>query len=97
MMMSANRASAPDNDYGWGVPDILAAIQYSFDMTGDLNGDEQITISDVIYLVNYLYRAGPAPSPLSVADADCDGDEDAGDVVYLVNYLFKGGPGPCSR
>ena len=97
MMMSGNHASSPDNDYGWGIPDILAAIQYSFGMTGDLNGDEQITISDVIYLVNYLYRAGPAPSPLSLADADCDGDQDAGDVVYLVNYLFKGGPGPCSQ
>jgi subtilisin family serine protease len=28
MMMTANRHDTPDNNYGWGLPDILAALDY---------------------------------------------------------------------
>jgi serine protease AprX len=97
MMANGDHASSPDNDYGWGVPDILAAVEYSFYMTGDVTGDEQITVSDAIYLLNYLYRSGPAPSPLLLGDADCDDTVDAADVILLLNYLYKGGPEPCSH
>lgn len=95
MMMSGDHASSPDNDYGWGVPDILAAINYTFYMTGDVTGDQRITISDAIYLINYLYRSGSPPSPLLLGDVNCDDQVDASDVIYLVNYLYKEGPEPC--
>jgi len=63
---------------------------------GDANGDNSVTISDVVYLINYLYYSGPAPNPLEAGDANCDSTIDLLDVVYLINYLFKGGPPPCS-
>lgn len=97
MMLSADNASSPDNDYGWGVPDILAAIEYSFYTTGDVTGDGRIDLSDVIYLLNYLYKNGSAPSPVLLGDVDCDDEVGTGDVVYLVNYLYKEGPAPCSH
>lgn len=28
LMMTASQAAAPDNDFGWGVPDLLAALDY---------------------------------------------------------------------
>jgi hypothetical protein len=62
---------------------------------GDVNGDGLIDIGDVVYLVGYLYRGGPAPNPVEVGDVNCDGVVDIGDVVYLVSYLYKGGPPPC--
>ncbi len=62
---------------------------------GDANGDQIVNVGDVVYLVSYLYRDGPAPDPLAAGDADCDGMVNVGDVVYLVNYLYKGGPAPC--
>jgi len=63
---------------------------------GDANGDGEVTISDVVYLVNYLFKSGPAPVPFSrVGDANCDDIVDIVDAVYLVNYLFKNGPPPC--
>ena len=62
---------------------------------GDVNADGVIDIGDVVYLINYLYRFGPAPTPLWVADVNCDGVIELGDEVYLVNYLFYGGPAPC--
>ena len=63
-------------------------------LRGDLTGDEQVNIADVIYLVNYLFRGGSAPEhPLS-SDANCDGIVDLGDLIYIIDYLYKGGPKP---
>ena len=62
---------------------------------GDANADGEITISDVVYIINYLFKNGSPPVPLDSGDANCDGNVDIIDAVYLVNYLFKGGPPPC--
>jgi photosystem II stability/assembly factor-like uncharacterized protein len=61
---------------------------------GDANGDGVVDLGDVVFLVNYLYRNGPAPEPSQAGDINCDGIVDLGDVVYLVNYLFRGGTPP---
>ena len=61
---------------------------------GDANGDGVINSADVVYLINYLFKGGPAPDPLWVGDCNCDGIINSADVVYLINYLFKGGPEP---
>lgn len=63
---------------------------------GDANGDGMITSADVVYLINYLFKEGPAPDPLWVGDPNCDEEINSADVVYLINYLFKDGPPPCS-
>jgi hypothetical protein len=63
---------------------------------GDANNDGTIDVGDVVYLVSYLYKAGPAPEIIESGDCNCDGPIDVGDVVYLVNYLFRGGPLPCA-
>lgn len=97
MMMSGDHASFPDNDYGWGIPDILAAIQYTFYLTGDVDGDGAINASDVVHLINYLYRNGSPPSPLFLGDVNCDDVVDGGDVVYLLDYLFRSGMEPCTH
>ena len=62
--------------------------------TGDCTGDGVVDIGDVVYLIGYLYRGGPAPDPERVGDVNCDGIVDIGDVVYLIGYLYKGGPPP---
>jgi hypothetical protein len=61
---------------------------------GDANGDGLIDVGDVVYLVSYLYKGGPAPDPLWVGDCNCDGTTNVGDVVYLVAYLYRGGDPP---
>ena len=63
---------------------------------GDANGDKKVTISDVVYIINYLFKGGLAPVPFLAGDANCDGAVTITDVIYLINYLFKGGPAPCS-
>lgn len=92
---SANRANSPDNTYGYGLPDMLKAIRYSF-VPGDENGDDRVTLADVVFLINYLFKTGsPEPVPLSRGDVDCSGVTDLADVIYLVNYFFKHGPAAC--
>jgi hypothetical protein len=52
-------------------------------------------VSDVIYLINYLFASGPAPNPIEYGDVNCDDIVDVADVMYLINYLFLEGPAPC--
>ena len=66
------------------------------DSRGDLDNDGGITISDLTFLVAYMFKNGPAPTSLFLADVDCSGSVDIGDVTYLVKYMFKNGPPPCS-
>jgi hypothetical protein len=61
---------------------------------GDANGDGKLSVADVVYLVNYLFKGGQIPKPYEAGEANCDGKVTVSDVVYLVNYLFKGGPPP---
>jgi len=62
---------------------------------GDCNGDGAIDLGDVLYLVSYLYKGGPAPDPMEAGDVDYSGGIDLGDVLFLVSYLYKGGPAPA--
>jgi hypothetical protein len=65
-------------------------------VAGDQNHDGVVTASDVIYLVNFVFKAGPDPQPCqALGDANCDAAVTAGDIIYLVNHTFKGGPPPC--
>jgi hypothetical protein len=75
------------------VDTLLTLYEGGF-ICGDANGDGVINSADVVYLINYLFKGGPAPNPLWVGDANCDGTINSADVVYLINYLFKGGPSP---
>ncbi len=72
-------------------------IKYTYSSTvcGDCNGDGNVSVSDVTYLINYLYKGGNPPTPIWKADVNCDHSVDGGDVTYLINRLFKGGHAPA--
>lgn len=64
-------------------------------LCGDVDDDEQINLSDVIYLSNYFLRGEePPPDPLCRANANGDDSIDLSDVVYIANYILKNGPSP---
>lgn len=63
---------------------------------GDVNSTQSINAADIIFLVNYVFKGGPAPGCSGLAgDVDCSGTVSSGDIVYLVNFVYKGGPVPC--
>ena len=70
-------------------------IRVGLTFCGDCTGDVIIDGSDVVYLINYLFRGGTPPEPACRGDANCDGVVESGDVVYLLNYLFRSGFAPC--
>jgi hypothetical protein len=64
---------------------------------GDANGDAALNLADAVYVINYVFKGGPAPTPYPICsgDANCDCTVNLADAVYLINYVFKGGPAPC--
>jgi hypothetical protein len=63
---------------------------------GDANGDAIVNITDVVYIIDYIFAGGPAPIPLPfVGDVDCNHRTDISDVVYMIAWIFAGGPPPC--
>ncbi len=61
---------------------------------GDANADGALSVSDVVYIINYLFKGGPPPMPWEAGESNCDGNVSVSDVVNLINYLFKGGSPP---
>jgi hypothetical protein len=64
---------------------------------GDVNGDEMVNVADAVFIINYVFKGGPAPEPIESGDVNCDLEGNIGDAVYLINYVFNGGPEPCCR
>jgi len=64
----------------------------------DANHDGRINVGDAVYLINYVFKSGPAPAPYPICsgDANCDCKINVGDAVYVINYVFKTGPTPCN-
>ena len=66
---------------------------------GDLNSDGSVSVSDIVYLINYMFRGGKPPQcePYTTcADVNKDAKITISDVIYLISYLLKGEAAPCS-
>lgn len=60
--------------------------------------DGVIDITDLVYLIDFMFRGGPQPPCFEEADLNGDGAEliDVGDLLYLIDYMFTGGPLPSA-
>jgi subtilisin family serine protease len=66
---------------------------------GDANGDQNVNVSDGVYIINYVFVGGDPPQPvMACGDANSDETVNVSDAVYIINYVFTGGadPGDCS-
>jgi hypothetical protein len=73
---------------------VFKNIASSYYVWGDASGDGVVNSADVIYLINYLFVSGPAPTPLRAGDLNNDCVVNSADAVYLINFLFNAGPAP---
>jgi hypothetical protein len=61
---------------------------------GDVDGDGEGSLADVIALLEYLFQKGSSPSCLETADVDDSGGINVTDGIQLLQWLFLGGPPP---
>lgn len=81
-------------------PSYKDSITYAVDVQalaarpGDANFDGTVNVGDAVFIINFVFRGGPAPVIPDWADANADCAINVGDAVYLVNYIFRSGPAP---
>ncbi|HHI03804.1 MAG: hypothetical protein DRP51_00170 [Candidatus Zixiibacteriota bacterium] len=61
---------------------------------GDPNGDGNVNILDIVFLIEYKYKSGPAPYPFNTSDVNSDGNINILDIVYLLDFKYKDGSDP---
>ncbi len=61
---------------------------------GDITKDGAINVLDIIYLVDYKFKGGPAPDPMTDADVNSDGLVNILDIIYLIDFKYEQGPAP---
>ncbi|UCD16541.1 MAG: C10 family peptidase [Candidatus Zixiibacteriota bacterium] len=73
--------------------DVFIPVDY---ICGDANGDTDINLLDVLFLIAHLYDdpPGPAPDPPEAGDVNGDGAINLLDVLYLIDYLYGTPQGP---
>jgi len=77
---------------------LMGAYDIGCDITficGDIDVSGFINLLDITYLIDYLYKGGPEPANINMADVNHSGSVNILDAVYLINYLYKGGPAPA--
>jgi subtilisin family serine protease len=96
LMMTASQSATPDNNYGWGIVDLLAAVNYSYEpfLPGDLNYDEIIDAVDMTMEIDIVFFSVDPPDPPVSPDINLDSSVTVLDVVYLIDYIFRNGPAP---
>lgn len=72
----------------------------------DYDPNDIIEISDLVYVVDYMFNGGAEPVcwpevNIDGSDADANAEDTASDIdiadlVYLVDYMFNGGPAPMA-
>lgn len=83
----------PDQKYGYGMVHPLRALLAV--SRGDANNSGTINILDATYLISFLYKGEPAPTPdYLMGDANCSGVVSILDVTYIQAYLYGGAPMP---
>lgn len=94
--------TAPDSPESAGFT-VKVADEFNYDeqevyimvyLCGDPNGDGNINLLDVTFLINYLYKEGADPSPLESADVNNTANINILDISYLINYIYKEGSPP---
>ncbi len=78
----------------WSEYSRTMAVQIVEYICGDIDGIAGINILDVIALINYKYKGGPAPEPIESGDVDGIPPVNILDVIYLINSIYKAGPAP---
>ncbi|NQV30807.1 MAG: S8 family serine peptidase [Candidatus Marinimicrobia bacterium] len=90
LMMTADGSTTPDNTRGFGLIDVMAAINYDFGIVpGDVNEDDELNVSDAVLLLEWVVNNTPLTEiQFEVADINNDNQVDILDIVVLVEWIL---------
>ena len=78
------------------VDGAVTIVNFNVFLRSDCNSDNLVNIADGIYLLNFLFQGGPAPTCDDACDSDDDADLAVNDAIYIFNYQFNEGPAPTA-
>jgi hypothetical protein len=78
------------------IPSVIVSgwVKGPAPICGDANNNGTVNVADMVYLSNYCFFGGPAPSNPAIADCDGYSSINIRDIAYLKEYIFDGGPAP---
>ena len=97
--INGNQVIIPEGHQDATVSSLPAVFVWNSASTlcGDVNADSRFTAADIIYLVNFVFKGGPAPVVPGHGDTNCDVVTTSADIIRMVNFVFKSSTPPCSR
>lgn len=66
-------------------------------LNGDCDNTGEVSVSDAVFMINFIFSRGPEPLPYRSADVNCDRLVTISDAVYLIMWIFGGGTAPCQQ
>jgi hypothetical protein len=63
-------------------------------LRGDANSDNNLDMSDIMFILNYIYKGGQPPASFDAADVNLDNAINILDAEYLIRYFYKKGSPP---
>ena len=91
LLNTSNNANNPNNEYGWGIIDVMAAIHY-YDGSGDINYDGSLDIMDMIQIVNIIVtqqEGNLSEGEFEIIDANNDQIINIMDIIYFINIIIN--------
>lgn len=59
---------------------------------GDIDSNGSLSLLDIVYLINFLYKGGPEPLSSAYVDVNNSGSINILDASYFINFLYRNGP-----
>ena len=81
--------------FNTSLPGEICCVGNRGDIDGD--GDPTITVTDMTYLIDFIFRGGPAPACEDESDVNADNImATITDLTFVIDRIFRGGPAPSS-
>jgi len=65
-----------------------------YPMCGDVDYSGDVTILDIIYMIDRKFKQGPPFSPEAIGDVNNDGTFNVLDIIHMIAFKFSQGPAP---
>ena len=90
LMLTADGSTSPNNTRGFGLIDVVAAINYDFDVVlGDVSQDNELDVSDAVLLLEWVLSGEEITEiQFEIADVNDDNSVDVLDIVVLVEWIL---------